>query len=327
MHRLIRTRESATGGLIGALLQSHFYPVDTIIAYSNDAKENLLGVPSSVLAAGAVSEVVAKLMLPTCGEAISVTGHAGLSARNPDAFGKDQTGKDEKISFVGAATSRGSQLESNIERVIIDEEDKMNGESRRFGQKFLANKAIQNYARLSNSQNLMSVEPRSFNMISREAHLALYEMKRICEDSYHFAVHEEGRLCVVQQAIVSIPYASGFYKGGRLISPRLAATGMAPEEIEAYAVDAAVRIRADFSATIGLSVLYEHGLIAVCYTSRGTKDTVTKTMNTYSRKASTMQYMAISAARDVARDLAEPLHPLNISSLVGSPAIYLGRLR
>jgi nicotinamide-nucleotide amidase len=80
--------ESLTGGLIGHMLVevpgiSSFFLAD-VVAYSNEAKENLLGVPHETLVAhGAVSEPVARAMAEGARRAagsdlgISTTGIAG----------------------------------------------------------------------------------------------------------------------------------------------------------------------------------------------------------------------------------------------------------
>jgi len=84
------TAESCTGGLIAALLTEIPGSADVVergfITYSNEAKQEDLGVPANVLAAhGAVSEAVARAMAEGAlahshaDIAISVTGLAGPS--------------------------------------------------------------------------------------------------------------------------------------------------------------------------------------------------------------------------------------------------------
>ncbi len=85
----IATAESCTGGWIGKTLTepagSSAVFKGGIIAYSNQAKTNLLGVPEDNFSDGAVSETVAKSMAQGALErfdvdlAISVTGIAGPS--------------------------------------------------------------------------------------------------------------------------------------------------------------------------------------------------------------------------------------------------------
>lgn len=87
--------ESLTGGLIGDMLVrepgiSRFFLAD-VVAYSNDAKEDLLGVPHEVLLAhGAVSEPTARAMAEgacrCCGSrlGISTTGIAGPTGGTPE---------------------------------------------------------------------------------------------------------------------------------------------------------------------------------------------------------------------------------------------------
>ena len=80
--------ESCTGGLIGKLVTdapgSSDYFRGSVVAYSNDLKEGILGLPSSILhAAGAVSDAVARNMARSVCEitgasvGLSVTGVAG----------------------------------------------------------------------------------------------------------------------------------------------------------------------------------------------------------------------------------------------------------
>lgn len=84
----IATAESCTGGWIGKALTdisgSSSVFMGSLVAYSNDIKENLLGVSQSLLIThGAVSEKVAFEMAKNCAQsfgtdiAVSVTGIAG----------------------------------------------------------------------------------------------------------------------------------------------------------------------------------------------------------------------------------------------------------
>jgi nicotinamide-nucleotide amidase len=84
----IATAESCTGGLIGGLLTEIPGSSDVFergfIAYSNRAKQDMLGVPGDLIAdMGAVSEAVARAMAEGAVEnsnahlAVSVTGVAG----------------------------------------------------------------------------------------------------------------------------------------------------------------------------------------------------------------------------------------------------------
>lgn len=103
--------ESCTGGLVAALLTdlpgSSAYFVGGVVAYSNSAKEKLLGVPGKLLAEhGAVSAEVAEAMADGARSrfgtdlAASVTGIAG-----PDA---DGTTKPVGLTYVGVATQAGT---------------------------------------------------------------------------------------------------------------------------------------------------------------------------------------------------------------------------
>lgn len=84
----LSTAESCTGGLVGELITgvpgSSDYYLGGVVAYSNDVKQSILGVPAELLQQhGAVSEEVAGAMAMLCREkfrsdyAISVTGIAG----------------------------------------------------------------------------------------------------------------------------------------------------------------------------------------------------------------------------------------------------------
>lgn len=92
--RTVSTAESCTGGLIAKLLTdvpgSSAYFLAGVIAYSDAAKECLLGVPGELLQRhGAVSRQVAEAMALGCRArsgsdyAISVTGIAGPSGGTP----------------------------------------------------------------------------------------------------------------------------------------------------------------------------------------------------------------------------------------------------
>ena len=69
--RTLATAESCTGGLIAKLLTdipgSSEYFIEGVIAYANEAKTRLLGVPEKLIAEhGAVSEQVAVAMAVGC---------------------------------------------------------------------------------------------------------------------------------------------------------------------------------------------------------------------------------------------------------------------
>lgn len=85
---MLATAESCTGGLIAATLTAIAGSSDVVergfVTYSNEAKQELLGVPPELIVAhGAVSEPVARAMAEgalarsRAGIAISVTGVAG----------------------------------------------------------------------------------------------------------------------------------------------------------------------------------------------------------------------------------------------------------
>lgn len=106
--------ESCTGGLAAALVTeapgSSAYFLGGVIAYSNELKERLLGVPADLLARhGAVSAEVAKAMAEGARArlggsiAAAITGIAG-----PDA---DGSGKPVGLTFVAVASAAGSRVE------------------------------------------------------------------------------------------------------------------------------------------------------------------------------------------------------------------------
>lgn len=91
----VATAESCTGGLVAKLLTdipgSSAYFIEGLVAYANQAKTRLLGVPEHVLAQhGAVSEAVAIAMAMGCrirsgaDYTIAVTGIAGPGGGTPD---------------------------------------------------------------------------------------------------------------------------------------------------------------------------------------------------------------------------------------------------
>lgn len=107
-HASLSVAESATGGLLGgritAVPNSSDYFLGGFLAYSNEMKTRLLGVPAAMLAEhSAVSEPVAKAMAEGARErtgsdyALSITGYAG-----PD-------GEKVGLVFIGLATPAGSE--------------------------------------------------------------------------------------------------------------------------------------------------------------------------------------------------------------------------
>jgi nicotinamide-nucleotide amidase len=111
--RTLALAESCTGGLAGALVTeqpgSSAYFVGGVVAYSDELKERLLGVPHDLLERhGAVSAEVAGAMADGARErlgadyAASITGIAG-----PDA---DGSGKPVGLTFVGVAGPAGTHV-------------------------------------------------------------------------------------------------------------------------------------------------------------------------------------------------------------------------
>ena len=125
----IATAESCTGGLIAGLLTeipgSSAVVERGFVVYSNDAKEELLGVPAETLAThGAVSEATARalaegaLKASRADIAVSVTGIAGPdggSAEKPVGlvwFGCARRAADRSRAKNGSATSAGARCAS-----------------------------------------------------------------------------------------------------------------------------------------------------------------------------------------------------------------------
>lgn len=113
----VATAESCTGGLVGHLLTevpgSSGYVLGAIVAYADEVKASLLGVPGETLQAhGAVSAQVALAMASGVRRAIgsdigvSVTGIAG-----PD--GGSET-KPVGLTYVGIAGPRDSEVRRHV---------------------------------------------------------------------------------------------------------------------------------------------------------------------------------------------------------------------
>jgi nicotinamide-nucleotide amidase len=112
--RTVATAESCTGGLIAKLLTdipgSSEYFIEGVVAYANEAKTRLLGVPAQVIAEhGAVSRQVAVAMAMGCRAksgadfALSTTGIAGPGGGTPD--------KPVGLVYVGLADLHGCRVE------------------------------------------------------------------------------------------------------------------------------------------------------------------------------------------------------------------------
>jgi nicotinamide-nucleotide amidase len=106
----VATGESCTGGLLAKRLTdvhgSSAYFLRGMVTYSNQAKSDLLGVPSALIEThGAVSEPVARAMASGCRSAadvdiaISITGIAGPGGGNPPE-------KPVGLVFIGLADAK-----------------------------------------------------------------------------------------------------------------------------------------------------------------------------------------------------------------------------
>jgi len=146
---MVATAESCTGGLIAGLLTeipgSSFVVERGFVVYSNEAKEETLGVPPATLAAhGAVSEATARAMAEgalnasRADVAVSVTGIAGPdggSAEKPVGlvwFGCARRGaatiaREERFGDIGRSAVRLASvatalelMEATLQRAIGD---------------------------------------------------------------------------------------------------------------------------------------------------------------------------------------------------------------
>ncbi len=112
--RTVATAESCTGGLIAKLLTdipgSSEYFIEGVVAYANEAKTRLLGVPAELITEhGAVSEQVAVAMAMGCRAksgadfALSTTGIAGPTGGTPE--------KPIGLVYIGLADTHGCRVE------------------------------------------------------------------------------------------------------------------------------------------------------------------------------------------------------------------------
>jgi nicotinamide-nucleotide amidase len=115
---LLSTAESCTGGLVAAALTDIPGSSDVFdrgfVTYSNEAKQEMLGVPAETLQAhGAVSEATARLMAlgavkaSRADAAVSITGIAGPGGGSPE----------KPVGLVCfAAVRRGEPVLTRVER-------------------------------------------------------------------------------------------------------------------------------------------------------------------------------------------------------------------
>ncbi len=112
--RTVATAESCTGGLIAKLLTdipgSSEYFIEGVVAYANDSKTRLLGVPAQlIIEHGAVSRQVAAAMALGCRAksgadfALSTTGIAGPGGGTPE--------KPVGLVYIGLADAHGCRVE------------------------------------------------------------------------------------------------------------------------------------------------------------------------------------------------------------------------
>ena len=112
--RTLATAESCTGGLIAKLLTdipgSSEYFIEGVVAYANEAKTRLLGVPAQLITEhGAVSRQVATAMALGCRAksgadfALSTTGIAGPTGGTPE--------KPVGLVYIGLADAHGCRVE------------------------------------------------------------------------------------------------------------------------------------------------------------------------------------------------------------------------
>ena len=116
-HLSVATAESCTGGLLGHRITnvpgSSDYFLQGVVAYSNEAKINLLGVPPDLIEKHeAVSSQVAKAMAQGIREkaqssfGLAVTGIAGPAGGTPE--------KPVGLVYTSLAWHRGSEVSNNL---------------------------------------------------------------------------------------------------------------------------------------------------------------------------------------------------------------------
>jgi nicotinamide-nucleotide amidase len=135
---MLATAESCTGGLIAAALTAIAGSSDVVdrgfVTYSNDAKNQMIGVPMPLIEAhGAVSEAVARAMAEgalarsRAAIAVSVTGVAGPGGGSPEKpiglvwFGLARSGKPvaaERQVFPGDRTAIRAETVAHAFKMI-----------------------------------------------------------------------------------------------------------------------------------------------------------------------------------------------------------------
>jgi nicotinamide-nucleotide amidase len=129
--RTLALAESLTGGSLGSRVTrvsgSSRYYLGTIVAYSNRAKEDLLGVDPEILRThGAVSDAVARAMARGARKAlgsdiaVSTTGIAGPTGGSPDKpVGLVYIGLDDGKRPLAFRRQFGTDRQLNTERVVV----------------------------------------------------------------------------------------------------------------------------------------------------------------------------------------------------------------
>lgn len=113
----VATAESCTGGLISHLLTeipgSSAYVVGGIVSYSNEVKQQQLGVKAETLEThGAVSEQTAREMAE--GVRARLGSDYGISVTGIAGPGGDRPGKPVGLTYIGVAWDGGVRIERHV---------------------------------------------------------------------------------------------------------------------------------------------------------------------------------------------------------------------
>ena len=118
---MVATAESCTGGLIAAVLTEIPGSSDVVdrgfVTYSNQAKQELLGVPADLLAThGAVSEPVARAMA----DGALARSRAGVTVAVTGVAGPGGGSADKPVGLVWLAVARRDGATVTVERRFGD---------------------------------------------------------------------------------------------------------------------------------------------------------------------------------------------------------------